>query len=150
MAKNVDTSRPLSRADFLYLRDRKRLPSAYALDPRDDSFTDAERRSARRAERLYAEKYYEETSSGDPEDQDSAPPSPQKDDGPGEDPSEDENEEETEGDDEEEIPPYEEWSKKDLRAEIDERGLEVSSKANVKDLVQALEDDDEISEEEDE
>lgn len=31
MSKKVDTSKPLSRDDFLYLRDRGRLPAEYTL-----------------------------------------------------------------------------------------------------------------------
>jgi hypothetical protein len=47
-----------------------------------------------------------------------------------------------EDDDENELPPYSEWSKTDLRAEVDGRQLEVAKKATVDELVAALEADD--------
>lgn len=48
----------------------------------------------------------------------------------------------TEVDEEDEIPPYDEWSKTDLRAEVDGRELDVPAKANIADLVAALQADD--------
>lgn len=45
-------------------------------------------------------------------------------------------------DEEDEIPPYEEWSKTDLRNEVDGRELDVPAKANIADLVAALQADD--------
>lgn len=42
----------------------------------------------------------------------------------------------------EDLPPYEEWSKTDLRAEVDGRELEVPKRATVDELVEALKADD--------
>jgi hypothetical protein len=52
--------------------------------------------------------------------------------------------------DEEALPPYEEWSKTDLRAEVDGRELDVAKKATVAELVEALQADDLAHEEEEE
>lgn len=48
----------------------------------------------------------------------------------------------------ESLPPYEEWSKTDLRAEVDGRELDVAKKATVAELVEALQADDAAAEEE--
>lgn len=45
-------------------------------------------------------------------------------------------------DEDNELPPYEEWSKTDLRAEVDGRELDVPKKATVAELVEALQADD--------
>jgi hypothetical protein len=54
----------------------------------------------------------------------------------------------SEDDEDESLPPYTEWSKTDLRAEVDGRELDVKSKATVDELVAALEADDAAAAEE--
>lgn len=61
----------------------------------------------------------------------------------------DEAETEEVDEDDEALPPYTEWSKTDLRAEVDGRELDVPSKATIADLVAALEADDAENPEED-
>ena len=67
---------------------------------------------------------------------------PEDEDEPEEDESEDEDEsDEEESDEEDEVPPYSEWSLPDLKAEIENRGLDATGKKSA--LVAALEADDE-------
>jgi len=49
-----------------------------------------------------------------------------------------------------EIPPYEEWTKKELIAELEVRGIEFEKKAKKDELVELLESDDEDANEEEE
>lgn len=56
--------------------------------------------------------------------------------------SDDTSDESEDAADDDELPPYAEWSKTDLRAEVDGRELDVPAKAVVADLVAALEADD--------
>ena len=60
---------------------------------------------------------------------------------PEEEEAEEESEEEESEDDDDEVPPYSEWSLADLKAEIENRGLEATGKKSA--LVAALEADDE-------
>lgn len=57
-------------------------------------------------------------------------------------PDYEEADEDDEDDEADELPPYEEWSKTDLRSEVDGRELDVPSKANKDELVAALQADD--------
>lgn len=50
MVRKVDTDSPLSYEEFIYLRDRSRLPDAYTLDPNDSRFSEDDRQYASQAE----------------------------------------------------------------------------------------------------
>jgi hypothetical protein len=131
MVRSIDAQAPLQRADFLYLRDRNRLPRGYTIDDGDDSFTEEEREyAARDAKEHDAIARKQAKAFGR-----ASAPSPQND-GEGDDPPEPEDEEE----DEEEAEGYDAWSLDELKDELRERDLAVGGKKA--ELVARLEADD--------